>query len=230
MPGSHGRYDAGATVKTCPYCAEDIQDDATMCRYCGAMLGVPSDTTLPPEPALLPPGPTALPTGPSPTPSRVGDEALQFSHSGQRYLLGYGETFFGIWDRLLPGAPVRRFPRTDEGWREAWLAYVGMEPNHAEVGVGGAVGRPSPTTGWQQPGWPPTSSGWSPPEPRPTRPVSGAWWLLPILLGWLGGFIAWIVNKENDPKTARAMLFVGIAISVIGVLLVMATLPSFDGA
>jgi uncharacterized Tic20 family protein len=56
--------------------------------------------------------------------------------------------------------------------------------------------------------------------------VSGAWWLLPILLGWLGGFIAWIVNKDNDPKTARNMLIVGIAISLVGFLLVMANLPS----
>lgn len=60
---------------------------------------------------------------------------------------------------------------------------------------------------------------------RPTRPrVNGAWWLLPILFGWLGGLIAYIVNRKADPATARAMLVVGIALNVLGAILV-ATLP-----
>jgi uncharacterized RDD family membrane protein YckC len=68
------------------------------------------------------------------------NEALQFSHSGSRYLLGFGQEFFGIWDREAPGEPVERFPRTDEGWREAWLRYTSLEPTRTEVGMPGASG------------------------------------------------------------------------------------------
>ena len=70
---------------------------------------------------------------------RGDEQALQFTHSGSRYLLGYGESFFGIWDRQGAGGPVSRFPRTDEGWREAWTAFGAMEPDSAEVGISSSV-------------------------------------------------------------------------------------------
>lgn len=155
---------------------------------------------------VVPPAPSSVPG--------IDDEVQQFSHSGQRYLLGYGMDFFGIWDRQQPGGPVRRFPRTDDGWREAWLAYVAMEPIRADVGIG-AVAQPlgpAPSAGWSQ------TAPMSPPSPKP---VSGAWWLLPIFMGWIGGLIAWLVNRDADPAKARAMLITGIAISVVGVLLLM---------
>jgi uncharacterized membrane protein YeaQ/YmgE (transglycosylase-associated protein family) len=56
------------------------------------------------------------------------------------------------------------------------------------------------------------------PGPPPRR-VSGAWWLLPIFMGWVGGLIAWLVNKDVDPKGARAMLVTGIAISAVVIIL-----------
>ncbi|HEX2266894.1 MAG TPA: hypothetical protein VHI97_01660, partial [Actinomycetota bacterium] len=62
-----------------------------------------------------------------------GEGAIRFSHSGHRYVLGFGADFFGIWDRERPGGPVLRYPRTDEGWDEAWNRFVGFEPRHLEV-------------------------------------------------------------------------------------------------
>jgi len=49
--------------------------------------------------------------------------------------------------------------------------------------------------------------------------VSGWWWLLPIFFLWLGGIIAWAVNKNKDPKKARSMLVWGIVLTVIWIVI-----------
>jgi len=64
---------------------------------------------------------------------RIGEGAQRFSHSGVRYNLGYGASFFGIWDRQTPGGPVMQFPRTDQGWTEAWNRFTAWEPRAVEV-------------------------------------------------------------------------------------------------
>jgi hypothetical protein len=69
----------------------------------------------------------------------VGEGALHFSHSGERYILGYGGDFFGIWDRTIPGPAVLRFPRTDDGWNQAWGQFAAREPRAMAVPTRGTA-------------------------------------------------------------------------------------------
>lgn len=64
--------------------------------------------------------------------------------------------------------------------------------------------------------------------------VSSLWYLVPLFFGFIGGIVAWAVNKDRDPKKARNMLIFGIIWTVLlGVLMVLlglllAALASFS--
>lgn len=44
------------------------------------------------------------------------------------------------------------------------------------------------------------------------------WWVLAILFGWLGGLIGFFVLRGENPRGARNVLLVGIAITLLSVL------------
>ncbi len=102
-------------MKRCPYCAEEIQDEAIKCRFCGMDL-----------------------TGTSPAP--VTRSGTTFTHSGYRYVLGHSDADYLIWDRQMPAEPVSRYERSDAGWASAWRDFAAREPQ--AVAVAGETGSP----------------------------------------------------------------------------------------
>jgi hypothetical protein len=195
-------------MKTCTSCGSANGDGSVSCQWCGATLPAT-------EPGAAPKD------APLPAPPGWAGPLQQYTHSGLRYLLGYTPSSFGIWDRERPEAPVETFPRTDEGWRAAWLRYSALEPTNVDVGLGVGVPGAGANVATHPTGdVPPPPPGW-PTRTRTRGTVSGWWWILPIVMGWLGGLIAWLVVRDDDPQTARWMLIVGIAITVVGTLLVI---------
>jgi len=75
---------------------------------------------------------TAGPSAPIPT----AETKIEFTHTGTRYLLGYGTDHFGIWDRNAPQEPIERFPRSDQGWADAWRRYTSLESNWMDLRTG----------------------------------------------------------------------------------------------
>ena len=60
--------------------------------------------------------------------ARPTGAALKLTHVGEQFTLGYGADFYGIWYRRLAGAATQRFPRTADGWIDAWAAFSELEP------------------------------------------------------------------------------------------------------
>jgi hypothetical protein len=57
----------------------------------------------------------------------VPDKAI-ISHRGEKYEIGRGKRFYGIWAVGAPyEAPVDRWPENPDGWRQAWARFAAIE-------------------------------------------------------------------------------------------------------
>jgi DNA-binding HxlR family transcriptional regulator len=54
--------------------------------------------------------------------------------------------------------------------------------------------------------------------------VSSLWYLVPVFLLWVGGLVAWFVNKDIDPRCARKILIFGFVWTPIAVVLFLLAL------
>ncbi len=229
-------------MRRCPYCAEDIPDDATRCPHCqsdlttgpGAQPGQAGGYT--PTVAAPAPGPTGCGTQPAGASaagagySGGGGDArpVQFSHTGQRYLLGFGTDYFGIWDRSAPAQAVERFPRTDQGWAQAWTRYASIEPNSQPVQAAAPYGSPyggQYAGGPQGPGaWGHPGAGYGVHQPTRTNGLAVAALVMGIL-GWIpfvpailaivfGAVSQGQIRRSGGAETGRGMAIAGIVLGI----------------
>ena len=52
----------------------------------------------------------------------------------------------------------------------------------------------------------------------PQKSRSNAWYLLPIFVGMIGGIIAYLVIRKDDPHKAKNCIYIGIVMIVIGII------------
>jgi uncharacterized membrane protein YeaQ/YmgE (transglycosylase-associated protein family) len=48
---------------------------------------------------------------------------------------------------------------------------------------------------------------------------SNAWYLLPVLLGLIGGVIAYLILRQDDPIKTKKCLYVGIIFAIVGIVI-----------
>ena len=61
-------------------------------------------------------------------------------------------------------------------------------------------------------------------QPLISEKVSSWWYVPSIFLGFVGGLIAWAVNKDRNPKKALRFLIVGIVITIVPIIGIWASI------
>jgi hypothetical protein len=107
-----------------------------------------------------------------------------YVHEGSRvrlgYIRGYGQDYFGVWDRL--SGTAERFPLTDDGWAQAWRAYTAAEALPADaaqrregIRLDTAQGTPAPMApAPASPTPPPPSGSWPAPAAEVAPPAASS--------------------------------------------------------
>ena len=57
---------------------------------------------------------------------------------------------------------------------------------------------------------------------------SNWWYLLPILLGIIGGLVAFFVLRRDDPDKAKNCLYIGVALMIIGIVFNLAFIGGIE--
>lgn len=79
----------------------------------------------------------------------VPDKAV-ISHRGEKYEIGRGKRFYGIWVVGAPyDAPVDRWPENRDGWQQAWARFAAIEAPGTITAVPRAR-KGLPGFGWRQ--------------------------------------------------------------------------------
>ena len=47
---------------------------------------------------------------------------------------------------------------------------------------------------------------------------SSMWYLLPILIGMIGGIIGYLIIRKDDPRKAKNCIYIGIVMMIIGII------------
>lgn len=129
------------------------------------------------------------------------DKAI-ISHRGEKYEIGRGKRFYGIWAVGAPyDAPVDRWPENPSGWEQAWARFATIEA----PGTIAAVARERKARSWLK------GPGSRPPEglPRPRRGlprphanvplfVGEGLLVLGVVLGLAGLFPAYFVSSSGS--------------------------------